>query len=83
MMNLGGMHIKGEELRMSDKTFRYKGYYGSIEFSITDYCLFGRIKSISDTILYGAETLAELEAAFREAVDHYLDDGTGDRLNWE
>ena len=34
---------------------------------------FGRIAGIRDTISFHGETVNELETAFKEAVDHYLD----------
>ncbi len=57
---------------MSDKTFSYKGYLGSIEFSLDDNCLFGKILFIKDLINYEAETLNDLKKEFEIAVDDYL-----------
>ncbi len=57
---------------MSDKTFSYKGYLGSIEFSLDDNCLYGRILFINDLVNYEAETLNELKNEFQIAVDDYL-----------
>ena len=45
--------------------FNYKGYQGSIETSIKDRCLFGKILNINDLILYEGQTLDELEADLR------------------
>ena len=53
--------------------FEYKGYKGSIETSIEDKCLYGKILFINDLVNYEAETLPELEKEFRIAVDDYLD----------
>lgn len=50
----------------------YKGYYGSIEASPEDNCLFGKLEFIRPLINYEGRTVAELDAAFREAVDDYL-----------
>ena len=50
----------------------YKGYTGSIEASIEDHCLFGKILFISDLVTYEAETVSDLEAEFIVAVDDYL-----------
>ena len=52
--------------------FNYKGYQGSIETSIKDRCLFGKILNINDLILYEGQTLDELEADFKESVNDYL-----------
>ncbi|WP_218171188.1 type II toxin-antitoxin system HicB family antitoxin [Pseudomonas gingeri] len=51
----------------------YKGYYGSIEASVEDNCLFGKLQFIRALVSYEGQTVAELETAFKEAVDDYLD----------
>jgi predicted HicB family RNase H-like nuclease len=53
--------------------FEYKDYMGSAEVSIEDNLLFGKLLFIKDVISYAAATPAELEHAFREAVDDYLE----------
>lgn len=55
-----------------DKLLKYRGYYGSLEASTEDNCLFGKLQFIRALVSYEGETVAELEAAFREAVDDYL-----------
>jgi predicted HicB family RNase H-like nuclease len=50
----------------------HKGYIGSIEASVEDNCLFGKILFIKALVSYEGKTVAELDAAFREAVDDYL-----------
>lgn len=56
------------------ETMHYKGFYGSIEFSIADSCYWGRITGINDIISYEGNTREELEADFKNAVDDYLED---------
>lgn len=56
---------------MSSKLI-YKGYCGSIEASVEDDCLFGRIQDINDIITYEGNTVSELTAAFNVAVEEYL-----------
>ncbi len=51
---------------------KHKNYAGTVEYSAEDDCLFGRILGISDVISYEGESVAELRAAFEEAVDDYL-----------
>lgn len=51
----------------------YKGYQGSIETSIEDECIHGKILHISDLVTYEASTIAELKAEFKAAVDDYID----------
>jgi predicted HicB family RNase H-like nuclease len=48
------------------------GYSGSIEISLEDHCLFGKILFITDLVTYEAETILALEAEFIAAVDDYL-----------
>ncbi|TBW35015.1 type II toxin-antitoxin system HicB family antitoxin [Azotobacter chroococcum] len=52
---------------------QYKGYYGSIEASTEDNCLLGKLLFIRALVNYEGQTVAELQAAFREAVDDYLE----------
>ncbi|WP_063332082.1 type II toxin-antitoxin system HicB family antitoxin [Marinomonas sp. TW1] len=58
---------------MSKKYFEYKGYTGSIDFSIDDSVLFGKIEFINDLVNYEAATLEELKSEFILAVDDYLE----------
>ena len=50
----------------------YKGYAARIEFDAQDRIFFGRLAGIRDIITFHGETVDELEAAFKEAVDDYL-----------
>jgi predicted HicB family RNase H-like nuclease len=58
---------------MSDKTFTYKNYCGSIESSLEDNCLHGQILFVQDLVTYEAQTVSELKTAFENAVDYYLE----------
>jgi len=51
----------------------YKGYAARIEFDAQDRIFFGRLAGIQDIVTFHGGTVDELEAAFKEAVDHYLD----------
>ena len=51
---------------------KHKGYIGSIEASLEDNCLFGKVLFIKALVSYEGKTVAELDAAFREAVEDYL-----------
>lgn len=55
------------------KTLYYKGYTGSIEFSVEDNILFGQLLGIRSLIMYEGETLKELVEDFHIAVDDYLE----------
>jgi predicted HicB family RNase H-like nuclease len=50
----------------------YKGYATRIEYDAQDHICFGRLAGIRDIITFHGETVDELEAAFKEAVDDYL-----------
>ena len=54
-------------------TFEHNGYTGSVETSVNDQCLHGKILFITDLITYEAGTVAELEAEFIAAVDDYIE----------
>jgi predicted HicB family RNase H-like nuclease len=57
---------------MSDKVLNHNGYVGSIDMSLEDNCLYGKILHINDLINYEGRTPEELKQAFVAAVDFYL-----------
>ncbi len=60
-------------------TMSYKGYAARIEYSDEDQCFIGHIAGITDVVGFHGESVAELRAAFEEAVEDYLETCT--RLN--
>ncbi len=54
------------------KLMEYKGFYGSIEASVEDGCLFGKLEFIDPLVNYEGETVQEIKVAFHEAVDDYI-----------
>ena len=54
------------------KTMTYQGYAARIEYSDEDGCFVGHVAGIRDVIGFHGEAVAELRAAFEEAVDDYL-----------
>ena len=52
--------------------FNFQGYAGSVEVSVEDKCLHGRLLFVNDLITYEGQNVAELEASFRAAVTRYL-----------
>jgi predicted HicB family RNase H-like nuclease len=54
------------------KPLQYKGYLGSVECSVGDDCLYGKILHVSDLVNYEADSPSGLKRAFEEAVDDYL-----------
>lgn len=54
-------------------TMTYKNYPARIEYSEEDGCFVGHIVGINSVVGFHGETVAELRAAFEEAVDDYLE----------
>ena len=51
----------------------YKGYVGSIEYSVKDSIHYGKLLNIKDLVNYEADNIIDLEKQFHEAVDDYLE----------
>jgi len=52
----------------------YKGYYGSVEYSKEDKCLYGKVLGMTkDCITYEGNTVDELEEDFKNAIESYLE----------
>ena len=54
-------------------TMVYKGYIAEIRYSAEDSCLIGEIAGIRDIVGFHGDSVAELQAAFEEAVEDYLE----------
>ena len=52
---------------------KYGGYVAKIEYDDDDEIFFGRLAGIRDIISFHADNVADLKAAFREAVDDYIE----------
>ncbi|MGJ7219544.1 type II toxin-antitoxin system HicB family antitoxin [Morganella morganii] len=52
---------------------KYNGYVGSIEYSLDDEILYGKIECINDVVTYEATTVEGLKKEFILAVDDYLE----------
>jgi predicted HicB family RNase H-like nuclease len=57
---------------MSSVYLSHAGYTGSVEVSLEDDCLFGKILYIRDLVTYEADTVPGLKAAFVESVQYYI-----------
>lgn len=57
---------------MAHPELTHNGYIGSIEVSLDDACLHGRILFIDDLVTYEGESIPEIRSAFQDAVDRYL-----------
>lgn len=51
----------------------YKGYKARVEFDADDGCFIGHLAGINDVVGFHGETVAEIKAAFIEAVDDYVE----------
>lgn len=58
---------------MSKDLLTHRGFTGSMEVSLEDECLNGRVLFIDDLVTYEGETVPTLKDAFVSAVDRYLD----------
>lgn len=58
---------------MTKKVLNHRGYSGTVDFSLKDNILFGKIIGIDDLVNYEAENLSKLKVAFIDAVEDYLD----------
>ena len=56
------------------KPLEHKGYIGTVELSVEDGVLHGKLAFIRDLVTYESETADGLVRAFHEAVDDYLAD---------
>lgn len=54
------------------KAMNYKGYFARVELDPEDRIFVGRIVGIRDVVSFHGESVVELEAAFKEAVENYL-----------
>ncbi len=51
----------------------YKGYYGKVEYDPQANILHGEVVGIRDVITFQARSVDEIEHAFHESVDDYLE----------
>lgn len=56
----------------TNKVLEYKGFQGSVDFSIEDGVLHGKVLHITDLVTYDADTLPELIKAFEETLEDYI-----------
>ena len=52
---------------------RYKGYYGSVNFDADDLVFYGKLEFINSLISYEGEAAKEIDTAFKEAVNDYIE----------
>jgi predicted HicB family RNase H-like nuclease len=54
-------------------TMTYKGFAARVEYSEEDGCFVGHVAGIRDVVGFHGASVDELRAAFREAVDDYVE----------
>ena len=52
---------------------KYKNYAARVEYDQEDRIFIGRVAGIQDIVSFHGKTVDELEQAFQESVDHYLE----------
>ena len=57
---------------MTDNMLKYKDFYGSVEYSATDECFFGKIIGTTDLVTFEGESVDNLKKAFVEAIEDYF-----------
>lgn len=57
---------------MSEQLLTYRGYHGTVEYSLEDQVLYGKVIDIKSLISYEGATIKELTEDFKGAVDDYL-----------
>lgn len=55
-----------------DEILRYKNFYAKVHFSAADEVFYGKILGVDDLIFEGS-SVKGLKAAFKEAVEDYLE----------
>ena len=55
------------------KEMNHKGYFAKVEFDPEDHIFVGHVIGIRDVVGFHGKSVTELETAFREAVDNYLE----------
>jgi predicted HicB family RNase H-like nuclease len=50
----------------------YRGYSARADYNAEDRLFIGRLAGINDLVSFHGQSVDELEAAFREAVDDYI-----------
>ena len=51
---------------------KYKNFIGSVNFNSEDEIFYGKLEGINDLVTYEGESVKELTASFKEAVEDYI-----------
>lgn len=52
---------------------KYKGYHGQANYDEEARCFHGEVVGIRDVITFRGTSVEELEQAFKDSIDEYLD----------
>lgn len=55
------------------KILSYKEYRGTVDYSLDDDVLYGKVIDVNSTITYEGTTIDELKNDFQGAIDDYLE----------
>ena len=58
---------------MMNNILKYKSFIASVRFSEEDEAFIGRVEGIDSVVSFEGQSAEELEYAFKEAVESYLD----------
>ena len=56
-----------------NQVLQYKSYVASIHFSSTDKVFYGNVVGIDDLVSFEGSSVKELEKAFQEAIEDYIE----------
>lgn len=53
---------------------KYKGFIGSVHFSVDDGIFFGKIEGVNDLVTFEGSTVDKLENSFQYMVEAHIND---------
>ena len=56
-----------------ENVLRYQDFVGTVQYNATDKLFHGKLAFITDLVTFEGSSVAELETAFIEAVEDYID----------
>lgn len=59
-------------MKSNSNVLSYKGYHGTVEYSLKDNVLYGKVMDVNSIITYEGNTIKELKEDFEGAINDYL-----------
>lgn len=59
---------------MEKNILKYKGFFGTVDFSAEDEVFYGKVDGINDLITFEGESVQELKTSFHYMVDGHIKD---------